>query len=95
MKDKPAQSGLFNDAASQCFPAHRLYLAAAVSCTNPHFPRRGSPDTTMNAPSNVDLGRPPQCSVTQMIIGCVVLAILISGGTSIIADYMLNLIGPR
>jgi hypothetical protein len=95
MKDKPAQSGLFYDAASQCFPAHRLYSAAAVSCTNPGFPRRDLPDTTMNAPSNVDLGRPPQRSATQVIIGCAVLAILISGGTSIIANYMLNLIGPR
>ena len=61
----------------------------------PAFPRRGLPDTTMNTPSNVDLGSPPQRSVTQIIIGCVVLAILISGGASIIANYMLNLIGPR
>ena len=61
----------------------------------PAFLRRGLPDTTMNTSSNVDLSSPPQHSVIQSIIGCVVLAILISSGTWIIANYVLNLIGPR
>lgn len=66
-----------------------------VSCTNPHRPDADYPGTTMNIPSSAESSGVPKGGAIPLILGCIVLAIALTGSASIVTNYVFDLIGFR